>query len=665
MAHADNRNLVSTIEGLCRVCYTCVRECPARAICIVNGQATVSDARCIACGNCIKVCSQQAKEFKQFTSEVDELLHSEEKVVALVAPSFPAEFIELHDYRLLVGKLKRLGFDHVFEVGFGADLVSQQYSKLKRGKRKNGYISSDCPAITFYIEHYHPEHVDDLAPIASPMVAMARVVRKKLGDDIKIVFIGPCIAKKAESDEVDYAITFRELRDLIEKYKITPKDVNPIEFDTPQAGKGAVFALSRGILQTLDEMEDISKDNVIIADGKSNFKEAINEFERGLIQVDLLGVLCCEGCIMGAGTSNPRENKYFKRAYLGDYIKQKLSKLNVRQWKRDLKEYSDIDLSQSFEPRDRRMPLPLKEEIDQVLRKLGKFSEKDHLNCGACGYETCDEHAIAIAQGFAEHEMCLPLTIEKLHESIEELNISNEKLQTAQQALKQQEKLAHMGQLSAGIAHELNNPLGVILMYTNILLDECEQDADMSQDLKLIVEQSERCKSIVSGLLNFARKNQVKSDEVNIIELINKSLSSIIFNNNVKVSLRSFVTDPICQVDIEQMIQVFSNLAKNAAEAMSVEGGEILFKIDDNPEEIIVEIGDNGKGIADENLDKIFEPFFTTKGIGKGTGLGLATIYGIIKMHKGRIDVKSNAVPERGPTGTTFTITMPRKFDLN
>ncbi|MBI9034097.1 MAG: GHKL domain-containing protein [Bacteroidales bacterium] len=663
MGHADYKNLVSTIEGLCRVCYTCVRECPARAICIVNGQATVSDARCIACGNCIKVCSQQAKEFKQFTTQVEDLIESDHIVVALVAPSFPAEFIELLDYRLLVGKLKKLGFDHVFEVGFGADLVSKEYSNLKRGDRKNGYISSDCPAISFYIEHYHPDHVDDLAPIASPMVAMARVVRKKLGEKIKIVFIGPCIAKKAESDEVDYAITFRELRDLFSKNKITPRDVEPIEFDAPKAGKGAVFALSRGILQTLEQKEDISKDNIIIADGKSNFKEAINEFERGLIKVDLLGVLCCEGCIMGAGTSNPRENKYFKRAYLGDYIKQKLERLDQKQWEQDLLDYADIDLSQSFKPLDRRMPLPSKDDIEKVLVSLGKFSEKDHLNCGACGYETCEEHAIAICQGFAEHEMCLPLTIEKLHESIEELNISNDKLQSVQQALKQQEKLAHMGQLSAGIAHELNNPLGVILMYTNILLDECEKESDMYQDLKLVVEQSERCKSIVSGLLNFARKNQIKFDEVHIIELINKSLSSIIFNNNVKISIQSFVTDPICYVDIEQMIQVFSNLAKNAAEAMKAGGGEILFNIDDNPKELIIEIKDNGKGIEEENLEKIFEPFFTTKGIGKGTGLGLATIYGIIKMHKGRIDVESNTDLNKGPTGTNFIITIPRNVE--
>ena len=115
---------------------------------------------------------------------------------------------------------------------------------------------------------------------------------------------------------------------------------------------------------------------------------------------------------------------------------------------------------------------------------MGKFTPQDHLNCGACGYDTCVEHAIAIVKGLAETEMCLPYAIEKLHDSIKNLNISNEKLATAKAALKQSEKLAHMGQLSAGIAHELNNPLGVITMYSNILMDEAPEDDPVREDLQ-------------------------------------------------------------------------------------------------------------------------------------------------------------------------------------
>ena len=140
------------------------------------------------------------------------------------------------------------------------------------------------------------------------------------------------------------------------------------------------------------------------------------------------------------------------------------------------------------------------------LLKMGKKTKKDQLDCGACGYETCVEHAIAIKKGLAEVEMCLPYTIEKLHKSVKDLALSNEKLSSMKQALKQSEKLAHMGQLSAGIAHELNNPLGVVIMYSNILLEEAPADDPVREDLKLIVEQAGRCKKIVAGLLNFAQE---------------------------------------------------------------------------------------------------------------------------------------------------------------
>ena len=151
--------------------------------------------------------------------------------------------------------------------------------------------------------------------------------------------------------------------------------------------------------------------------------------------------------------------------------------------KRMLEEFSDIDFSQQFSKRERTPLQAPKEKVEEVLFNMGKVSEKDQLNCGACGYDTCVDHAIAIVKGLAENEMCLPFAIEKLHSSLKDLNISNEQLATTQQALRQSEKLASMGQLSAGIAHELNNPLGVITMYTNILKDETPPDSPVYKDL--------------------------------------------------------------------------------------------------------------------------------------------------------------------------------------
>ncbi len=216
-----------------------------------------------------------------------------------------------------------------------------------------------------------------------------------------------------------------------------------------------------------------------------------------------------------------------------------------------------------------------------------------------------------------------------------------------------------MGQISAGIAHELNNPLGIITMYSNILLEELKNNEQTKNDVQLIVEQADRCKNIVNGLLNFARKNKIKVEEVNILDFIQKCIDSLVIPENVEVHIPAEVSDPYFMIDYEQMMQVFTNLARNAVEAMP-DGGKLSFSINGNDKNIEIKIKDTGIGIKEENKDKLFTPFFTTKEIGKGTGLGLPLVYGIIKMHNGKIKAISNAEPEKGQTGTEFIINLPR-----
>ncbi len=667
MNHAAPKPLVTTVPEKCRVCYTCVRECPAKAIRIVNGQAEVVYERCIGCGNCIRVCTQKAKTLRSEIDRVRQLLQSDDKVAAIIAPSFPAEIGNI-EFGNFVGMIRKLGFDFVNEVAFGADLVAEEYRKLVNQHNGKRYIATTCPAIINFIEKYHPSLVDNLAPIVSPMVADARVLRQMHGEDLKVVFIGPCIAKKAEGDsrhlegDLDAIITFKELRSIFEEEKITPDQVEISDFDPPYPGLGALFPISRGILQAADIKEDLIEGRVIATDGRSNFIEAIKEFESGALDAKLLEILCCDGgCIAGAGMtcSSPL---FRRRAEVSKYVRMRLDRLNFNQWHVASNRMKTLDLSRNYTAKDTRMPVPSEDELREILRRIGKESSVDELNCGACGYDTCREHAIAIHKGLAEIEMCLPYTITKLREAIEDLAESHEQLASTQQALMQSERLASMGQLAAGIAHEVNNPLGVVLLYAHIMMDEADKKSEQYQDLCTIVEQADRCKKIVSGLLNFARKNKVFFKTIDIVKLIEHSIHVFPLPETIKVAFKNNMTNPEADIDPDQITQVLTNLVSNSVAAMQG-NGELTFITEEEGDRIKIKVQDTGCGIAPENMDKIFEPFYTTKQIGKGTGLGLSVTYGIIKMHRGKIDVESNADPSKGPTGTTFTITLPRRHE--
>ncbi len=661
--------LIYTSGDLCKVCYTCVRDCPAKAIRIFGGQAEVIPERCIGCGNCVKVCSQHAKQYYSSIQDVENILCGRGLKAAIIAPSFPAEFTDVEP-ETLVAMLRGCGFDLICEVAYGADLVALQYQKLLEDNLEKKYIATTCPGIVAFVEKYHPELVDRLAPIVSPMVATAKALRFMHDKAMRIVFIGPCIAKKSEAardnnSTVDAAMTFGEIRNLMASKNIVASKAGRSSFDPPHPGMGALFALSGGMLQAASMREDLLSDKVICADGKNNFEEAVKEIEKGSFSPSLLELLCCKGCIDGAGMTC-KNSAFSRRNSVSDYVSKRIAKsegCSASSDKERDKMLDSIDMATEFiRDDDRRIPAPSEREIKKILRRMGKENPEDELDCEACGYKTCRKHAIAIHKGLAESEMCLPNTIERLKLSLKELSVSNDQLEQTKQALFNAEKLASMGQLSAGIAHEINNPLGVILLNSKIMMDFLDPSDENYEDMKLIAEQAERCKKIVSGLLDFARKNKVILQPANVVAHFQQCLKSILKSDNIKVSLdASGVSDPEFEIDKDQFAQVLTNLVVNASEAMQPDGGNIRIVLSDTEDTLRIEVSDDGPGIPAEYRNKIFEPLFTTKQIGKGTGLGLAVTYGIIKMHHGQIEVESRTDKSQGPTWTTFIITIPRK----
>jgi len=654
MKHA----IVTTITDRCKRCYSCIRECPAAAIRVIDGQAKVIEERCIVCGHCVKVCSQDAK---QILSEIDiayDLIASN-NAIAIVAPSFAASFPD--NYRKIPSALRKLGFTKVIETAFGADLIANDYMDVINSDSEKTVISSACPAVVSYIQKYFVDLVPYLAKVVSPMIALGRYLKEIEDVNCKIVFIGPCIAKKHEARDEDVAgvidavLTFSELKEMFELSKINPDEFEESEFDGPHAMMGKAYPLAGGLLKTTDVNDDILEKDIIVVEGKKKVLEIIDEIANNHINAKFTDILFCEGCISGPAIDTDL-NYYARREKVINYIDEKINNVDKHVWKSNLYNARKLNLKRDFGLDNQRRPYPSEEKIKEILAQTKKYSVKDELNCGACGYATCREYAVAIAKDLAEKEMCLPYLLDELKTAYDNLSNTEEQLRVA-------EKLASIGQLAAGVAHEINNPLGTILLYASMLkrdLEKIYKDDQKTEDLELIVEEANRCKNIVANLLNFARQGKLNIKEFDLAETIREILKPFIMNSVYReINFRYDIEENHYKIsgDEDQLKQVFINIIKNACDAMSDIDGkrELKISLSMNHDNVKIEFSDTGNGIPKENYGKIFIPFFTTKSMGKGTGLGLAISYGIIKMHKGNI----NFISETGK-GTTFNVVLPR-----
>jgi len=231
-----------------------------------------------------------------------------------------------------------------------------------------------------------------------------------------------------------------------------------------------------------------------------------------------------------------------------------------------------------------------------------------------------------------------------------------QELREMQDSFMRSEKLASLGKMAAGVAHEINNPLTSILLNTHLMLEKVEKNSRFRENLNLIADETSRCSEIVKGLLEFSRQNPPEKNFADVNDLINLTLSILenqVAFQNIKIIKNLDKNLPQIQIDINKMKQVFWNLMINSAEAMP-EGGTLTLtsRLSENSKYIEIEFKDTGLGISKENLNKLFDPFFTTKG--GGTGLGLAVSYGIIEQHKGKIEVQSKKYQ-----GSTFAISLP------
>lgn len=390
----------------CKNCYKCLRECPVKAIRITNHQAKIIDERCILCGTCTGVCPQNAKIVHSESEIVENLLKSGDKIVASVAPSFVSSF-GISEFSVMQIALGKLGFFYSEETAIGANLVVEEYKKLlKEGKYKN-FITSACPAVNNLIQEYYPNALPYLANVDSPMLAHAKLLKKQF-PTAKIVFIGPCIAKKkeaAQSGIIDAVLTYEDLKGLFEKNKINLTQTAKLSVSNKGVGenKAKFFPISRGIIKSFDELP-LGYEYVAI-DGVQkcmDILESVDTLNGMFLELNA----CDYACVKGPCSLTSAEGAIKANADIRKYATKGGDKWLAVDGK-------GIDISQ-FYPRIKPLGNAFTEkDIKAVLAQTGKFKKEDELNCGACGYRTCREKAWAVLNGFAESDMCVPYMRER------------------------------------------------------------------------------------------------------------------------------------------------------------------------------------------------------------------------------------------------------------
>lgn len=402
-----NKPVIITNPARCRDCYRCVRHCDVKAIRVVDGQAQVVQELCIVCGTCIRNCPQKAKDVHSATPVVKQALKDGRKLIASVAPSAPAYF-DFHDFSEMETALKNIGFHAAEETAIGAEIVSiahRQY--IEKMPDHQPVITSSCPVIVNLIEKYYPDLIPYLAPIVSPMIVHGRLLADKYGADAYVVFIGPCIAKKMEMLDEDVsgviaaAMTFRGLWGWFKEAGIEFTETDDY-IQQSNAVDARLFPVEGGLIGAAGLNTEMLNSSLVIASGLETCQNILKDIQAGYLSASLVELMACSGgCINGLAMDGLRGGIYRARQKIIKYHRHRLryEKIPPENWP---------DLIRSYKDKNEPVPEFTEEQIKDVLRRVNKYTADDEFNCGACGYSTCREKAIATLRGMAEITMCIP-----------------------------------------------------------------------------------------------------------------------------------------------------------------------------------------------------------------------------------------------------------------
>ena len=418
--------VIDVDEEKCVNCHRCINVCYVKYCNDGIGDfVDVDPNTCIGCGRCLEECPHDAR---QFIDDFDSFMADvkiEDDLIAIVAPSivanFPGNYLRINSW------LKELGVKAVFDVSFGAELTVKSYLEhIKRNDPKS-VIAQPCPAIVSYIELYKPELLEFLAPADSPMVHIMKMIKEyypaEYGDS-KIAVLSPCLAKKREFEATgigDYNVTFKSLENYFEEEEIALEDYAEEEYDNPEAERAVLFSSPGGLMETAArELPQIVK-KVRKIEGPEVIYHYIDHFTESLekdVPPLLVDCLNCElGCNGGTGTINQKSNPdvletavrkrskkmkdYYRSQEEEGAAEKKLENILDKYWKLGLYDREYKDLSDNIE-----LDYPSQSELEDIYQEMGKFDEAELYNCSSCGYDTCEEMAVAIYNGLNKKENC-------------------------------------------------------------------------------------------------------------------------------------------------------------------------------------------------------------------------------------------------------------------
>lgn len=395
---------VYTADAECQDCFKCVRRCPVKAIEVRDSHASVIPESCIACGNCVEVCPVHAKKIRNDLSVVQGLLAGQDPVYVSLAPSWTSEFPGIPAERI-IACLKRLGFAGVSETALGAQIVSDALAEEMKEFHRGLKISSACPAVVSFLCRHMPEFAPNIARTLSPAQSHAKLLKERFGENVRVVFVGPCIAKMNESDRrpdlLSAAILFSQLRQLLREKRLDPFriETTPDDVFLPHSAReGVVYPVEGGMNETIRMHGGCDHVAWVALSGIPALRQALNGLNPDELTepVFLEALACVGGCVHGPGTNHAEAG-----------LLERLRVLRGAELSGPRPEKNPPKIDADF-PKE---PIAAQEfslsQLHDALLLVGKRTEKDELNCGGCGYDTCRNFARALLSGKAEPNMCV------------------------------------------------------------------------------------------------------------------------------------------------------------------------------------------------------------------------------------------------------------------